>query len=107
MPRAGLGPEPLSIATAPRQSVGSAISGRYGCWTVHRPYGRTGDGGRVNGRRDGRWTWHCPDGSRIFSAYREGLLGSVWAMNDANGATVERERWKDGRWMGKAGLCAE
>ena len=50
---------------------------------------------------------YYPDGSRVFGAYREGPLDGVWTMNDANGATVERECWKDGRWMEEAGFCAE
>lgn len=81
---------------------------RHGsAWTVRYPDGRTGEGEFVSDRRHGHWIYRYPDGSRVFGAYRDGLLDGVWTMYDANGATVERECWKNGRWMGEADLCAE
>ena len=66
-----------------------------------------GDGECVNDRRDGRWSFRCPDGSRVLDAYREGRPDGISTINDANGATAEREFWKNGRWMGEPGLCTE
>ena len=53
------------------------------------PDGRTSDGECVNDHRNGRWSYRYADGSRVFGAYRKGLLDGVWTMNDAHGATVE------------------
>jgi len=42
---------------------------RHGLWTTIRsPDGRTGAGTFVNDRRDGRWCYDYPDGSRMFGA---------------------------------------
>lgn len=79
----------------------------HGSWTVRYPDGRTGDGGYANGRKDGPWTYRYPEGSRVHGEYREGLLDGVWTLSDANGATVARECWKNGRRMGAARLCGE
>ena len=65
-----------------------------------------GDGACINDRRDGRRSFRYPDGSRVFGAYREGRLDGAWTTNETNGATIERECWKNGRWMGEAGPCA-
>ena len=41
-----------------------------------------------------------PVGSRVHGDDREGFLGGVWTLSDANGATLERECWRNGRWIG-------
>ena len=79
---------------------------RHGYRTLRYPDGRADEGGYANGRKDGAWTYRYPDGSRVHGVYREGLLDGRWTLSDANGATVERECWKNGRWAGAAGPCA-
>ena len=68
---------------------------RHGSWTIHFPDGCTGAGTFANDRRDGRWSYRYPDGSLVDDIYRRGRLDGIWTMNDATGATVERECWKD------------
>ena len=80
---------------------------RDGSWEVRYPDGRTGAGSFANGRREGAWTYRYPDGSRVRGAYRNGLLEGVWTLSDANGAAVERECWRSGRWIGVGSACAE
>ena len=90
------------------EAIGAPRHGdRHGWCTIHYPDGRTDHGAFANDRRDGRRSDRYRDGSLVDGTCRRGGLDGMWTMNDAAGATVERECWKDGRWMGDAGLCAE
>ena len=80
---------------------------RHGPWIVRYPDGRTAEGSYAKGRKDGAWTYGYSDGSRVHGVYREGWMSGLWTLSDAGGAAVERECWRDGRWAGAAGTCAE
>ncbi|MCY4555239.1 MAG: hypothetical protein OXF79_02375 [Chloroflexi bacterium] len=80
---------------------------QYGSWTVRYPDGRTSAGSFASGRREGAWTYRYPGGSQVHGFYRDGLLDGVWTLSDENGAVMERECWRNGRWMGASSACAE
>lgn len=69
-------------------------------WIVRYADGGMDDGGYASGRNDGRSTYRYPVGSRVHGDDREGFLGGVWTLSDANGAALERECWRNGRWIG-------